>query len=148
MLGISTNTKSTWYNLRTAYEDKYKIPEGFHNNIDLKNSQTRRKESLKKSKFRFNYDDEIENILHEYFNCKIGAKEAKQRIIDSGLYKRENLYKKVYQYDKQGKLVRTYKSVKETETFGFCRCEVSSCCKNKRKQNKQSKNNHRLLKIT
>ena len=80
LLGISTNTKSTWYNLRTAYEDKYKIPEGFHNNIDLKNSQTRRKESLKKSKFRFNYDDEIENILHEYFNCKIGAKEAKQRI--------------------------------------------------------------------
>ena len=35
---------------------------------------------LLKSKFRFNYDDEIENILHEYFNCKIGAKEAKQRI--------------------------------------------------------------------
>ena len=68
------------------------------------------------------------------FKRKI-SKEAKQRIIDSGLYKRENLYKKVYQYDKQGKLVRTYKSVKETETFGFCRCEVSSCCKNKRKQN-------------
>ena len=68
------------------------------------------------------------------FKRKI-SKEAKQRMVDSGLYKRENLYKKVYQYDKQGKLVRTYKSVKETENFGFCRCEVSSCCKNNRKQN-------------
>lgn len=68
------------------------------------------------------------------FKRKI-SKEAKQRMVDSGLYKRENLYKKVYQYDKEGKLVRTYKSVKETENFGFCKCQVSSCCKNNRKQN-------------
>lgn len=80
LLGISTKTKSTWYNIRQEYEEKYNISKGFSNKIDLQNSQKLRNETYKNSSTHFKYNNTIENILHEYFDCKIGAKEAKDKI--------------------------------------------------------------------
>lgn len=84
--------------------------------------------------WRYANDDEkvSEKYNEQYlkatsFKRKI-CKEAKQKLFDKGIYKRENLYKKVYQYDNTGKLVKTYISVKQTENDGFNRTLVCACC--------------------
>ena len=84
--------------------------------------------------WRYANDDETvsENYNEQYLNAtsfkrKI-CKEAKQRMFDKGVFKRENLYKKVYQYDIMGNIVKIYDSVKQTENNGFDRTQVCACC--------------------
>ena len=52
----------------------------------------------------------------------------KQKLKDSGLYKRENLYKKVFCYDKTGVLKKIYDSVSSVVNDGFSKVMVSCCC--------------------
>ena len=61
MLGISKNTKTTWYNLINEYKEKHNI-DSFRNNIDLKSSQTKRINSVNKTK------SEQLNLLYEENN--------------------------------------------------------------------------------
>ena len=49
LLGLSLKNKSTFPKLKKEYEQKYNIT-NFYNNIDLKNSQTKRMESLTNNK--------------------------------------------------------------------------------------------------
>ena len=49
LLGLSLKNKSTFPKLKKEYEQKYNIT-NFYNNIDLKNSQTKRIESLTNNK--------------------------------------------------------------------------------------------------
>ena len=48
-MGLSLKNKSTFPKLKKEYEQKYNIT-NFYNNIDLKNSQTKRMESLTNNK--------------------------------------------------------------------------------------------------
>lgn len=47
LLNISTTTKSTWYRLTKEYREKHNIDCKFRNTIDVKNSQTKRLETMK-----------------------------------------------------------------------------------------------------
>ena len=82
LLGMSPNNKSTWDRIRKEYREKYNIPDTFRNYIDLKNSQQQRGETLARAAQGdpIKYDMRVENVLHKYFKCEIGRKEAKSII--------------------------------------------------------------------
>lgn len=48
----------------------------------------------------------------------------------------ESAKKKVYQYTKDGELVKIYNSTIETEQYGFMQANVSACCRGIRKTHK------------
>lgn len=48
----------------------------------------------------------------------------------------ESAKKKVYQYTKEGKLVKVYASTIETQVDGFVQANVSACCRGVRKTHK------------
>lgn len=54
--------------------------------------------------------------------------DMKQKIRETGLYKRENLYKKVFCYNGTGNLIKVYDSVSSVTVDGFDPCQVSHCC--------------------
>ncbi len=56
-------------------------------------------------------------------------KNVKQKFLASGFYKRENLYKKVFCYNKHGELVKVYDSVSSVKKDGFSE-HMASCCAN------------------
>lgn len=76
LLGIPVKNKSTWDRIRKEYKSIFDIPDNFRNNIDIKNSQSKKQFIDKK----ITYTDEVENILHKYFNNQIGLKEARALI--------------------------------------------------------------------
>lgn len=82
LLGMSIKNKSTWNRIRKEYRCIYNVPDSFKNKIDLLNSQKQRIETLSitANNDLIKYNTDVENVLHRYFNCEIGMKEAKRII--------------------------------------------------------------------
>lgn len=55
--------------------------------------------------------------------------------INYGTWK-ERHYKKIAQYDLNGNLIATYKSLTDAEKEGFTLCQISKCCNNKQDTHK------------
>ncbi|HEK5061772.1 TPA: HNH endonuclease [Clostridioides difficile] len=75
LLGMSSKTKNTWYNILNIYKKKYSIPDNFKNKIDILNAQENKKGCI-----YIEYNDTVEHILKEYFSSNIGLKEARKSI--------------------------------------------------------------------
>ena len=56
-----------------------------------------------------------------------------KRIYTERFYNRKHYTKKIEQYSKDGKLLKVWDSIKETENYGFNKNAIVSCCKGRSK---------------
>ena len=56
---------------------------------------------------------------------------TKQRMKERGVWNHENLQKRVFKYDSNGRLIQKYDSVSLGKEDGFNPCDISNCCRGK-----------------
>lgn len=117
LLGMSLKNKSTWDRIRKEYRQMYNIPDSFRNKVDLLNSQKQRIETLSVTTNKLiEYNSEVENILHKYFKCEIGMKEAKS-LIGINPKTQSTWYKLVAIYKEKFSIPNDFKNLVDVENI-------------------------------
>jgi len=82
----------------------------------------------------------FEKLNEEFFTTTKSHRkldeETKKELKELGVWDKSYKWKTVYRYGKNGKLEKTYPSVKSVELDGFAPCDVCNCCNGKIKTNK------------
>lgn len=85
--------------------------------------------------------EKFNGILNEEYLKPTGLsrkldEKTKKELKERGVWDKSYRYKTVYRYGRDGKLEKTYPSVKSVELDGFVPCDVCNCCNDKVKTNK------------